>query len=203
MTRLLFALALSACWTTPTTEPVHPAPSGGGGGAIREARPCSEGGDRLALVICRDGDAVTWTVTNKTEVPLWVFVAPPGHASPYLRRENAAARASHGAVLLSKKKFLRVGDHPMHTGAVELAPGESDQGAVVVGDVFDPGAPNFTGVAFEGDALIESVTLEVGFVEVSPAFRPQPAPKPDPFVILMRFDPSQQEIVTVPPVPWR
>lgn len=90
----------------------------------------------------------------------------------------------------------------MPIGAVLLAPGESDHGSVPVGTRVNERAANVTGAQVRGTSWVLSVALEVGFAEARPADRALPT-KPEPLFVVSNVDPSRQEIVRTPAVPWR
>lgn len=202
---LLFAALiaeLAGCWSsvehTPTPPPPEPTRSTSSG-AASFGPTCAQSGDRLVLEVCRHDRDLAWTITNRTDTTLWAFVAPQS-VNNQRSRENAVARSTNGHVLLTKIDFGVVGDHPTHPGAVALAPGESDQGIVPIGDRLDPRGKNFVGVAVQGGTLVSHVALEIGYAVQHRADRTHVAA---PFVLVIGFDRSRQEIVRSPEVAWR
>jgi hypothetical protein len=167
------------------------------------ARPiCTEGGERLVLRTCREGDHLAWMVTNQTDVPLWVFVAPRGTKIGTYRRDNVIARIKDGELLLSKMELPPIDGERTFVAAVLLAPGETDRGTVLIGARLDPTAMNINAVAISGSRTVRSVALEVAYAVRSPRDSPQQI-TPHPFVVVGNFERSRQESVRAPPVPWR
>ncbi len=207
MKSLLCAVLLAelGCWSTraPATTTPGPAavdePASAGG---RGPETCTEAGERVVLRTCRDGDALAWTITNRTEVSVWAFVAPQGTKRPTLSRDNVAVRADRGQVVLSKLRRPPIDGELVPIGAVLLAPGHSDHGSVPIGTRVNQGAANITGAQISGTSWVLSVTLEIGFAEVRPIDRPVPT-KPEPLVVVFNVEPSRQEIVRAPAVRWR
>ena len=154
------------------------------------------------LRTCREGDALAWTITNRSDVPVWAFVAPQGTKRPMLSRDNVNVRADQGQVVLSKLQRDPIGGERVPIGAVLLAPGDSDRGSVPVGTRVNPSAANITGARINGTSWVLTVALEIGFAEQRPIVRPVPT-KPEPLVVLVDFERSRQEIVRAPAVRWR
>lgn len=154
------------------------------------------------LEVCREGHDLTWTITNRTELPLWAFVAPPSRGIPVLSRDNAILRSDNGNLLLTKHQGPPVGDHPVFTGAIALRPGESDRGVVRIGRLLDRSVQHLVGVEV-APSYVLSVALEIGFAEQRPGDRTRSAPKPLPFVLLIEFDRARQEHVRSPALAWQ
>lgn len=199
MPRSLLCVVLIAelgCWSAsePSLEPrtARIAP--------RAPETCTQSGDRLELVACRQGTNLAWTITNRTAVPLWAFVAPPAKGPYAFSRDNAVAIADRGHVVLMKLEPPLIEGERFPTGAVLLAPGETDQGSIPVGERINPQAKNFGGVRVTGTAWVMSVRLEVGFAELHPMDNPQPVSS---FMVLTGFRRVRQELVRTPAVPWR
>ena len=168
--------------------------------APRAPETCTQSGDRLEVVACRQGTNLAWTVTNRTAVPLWAFVAPPAGDQGAFSRENAVVIADRGHVVLMKLERPLIEGERFPTGAVLLAPGESDQGSVPLGERINPQASNLGGVRVTGTAWVMSVQLEVGFAEQHPMDNPHPVAS---FMVLTGFRLVRQELVRTPAVPWR
>jgi len=154
------------------------------------------------LRTCREGDALAWTITNRSDVPVWAFVAPQGTKRPTLSRDNVLVRADQGQVVLSKLQLGPIGGERVPIGAVLLAPGDSDRGSVPVGTRVNQSAANITGAEINGTSWVLTVALEIGFAEQRPNDRAFPT-KPEPLVVLLNFESSRQEIVRAPAVRWR
>lgn len=202
MKSLLCAILVAelGCWST--SEPAPTKPESSAAVTARGPETCTEAGERVLLRTCRERDSLAWTITNRMDVPIWAFVAPQGTKSPTLSRDNVAVRADRGQVVLSKLRRPPIGGEQVPIGAVLLAPGESDRGSVPVGTRVNQGAANITGAQVSGTTWVLSVALEVGFAEVRPIDRAIPT-KPPPLVVVINVEPSRQEIVRTPAVPWR
>lgn len=191
---LAITLAVSGCSSTQAAERVPVAPrvslAKAGDGT------CVESGERLVLLVCRRGHDLAWTVTNKTDVTLWAFIAPPSlHSGP--RRDNAFMHATGGAVLLRKFQLFANLPEPIFTGAIALVPGASDHGLVPIGARLDPEAQNFYGEP--RGQRVTSVTLEVGFAEQRTTDKTHALKE---VVIVLNLDSTQQEIVRSPELSW-
>ncbi len=168
--------------------------------APRAPETCTQSGDRLEVVACRQGNNLAWTVTNRTAVPLWAFVAPPAGGPGAFSRDNAVVIADRGHVVLMKLEPPLIEGERFPTGAVLLAPGASDQGSVPIGERINPQAKNLSGLRVTGTAWVVSVQLEVGFAEQHPTDNPQEVAS---FMVLTGFRRARQELVRTPVVPWR
>ena len=169
-------------------------------GLPRTAETCVQSGDRLEVVACRRGNNLAWTVRNRSSVSLWAFVAPPAGERGAFSRDHAGVSADRGRVLLMKiEPPLMMGER-VATGAVLLAPGESDRGSVPVGELVDSRSGNFSAFRVIGSPWVMSVELEVGFVEQRPLDRPHPVGS---FTVLVGFQRERQQLVRTPAVPWR
>jgi hypothetical protein len=213
MRKSLLAVALIAelagCW--PTASPIPVEPQGPTAAPVRhDNQPCRTTGDRLALVVCRSEHDLAWTVTNKTDSVLWVFVAPPSMTrSP--SRANAFVEAHAGSLVLRKIQLTGVMDEPIMTGAIALEPGASDSGVVPLGDELDIDArSNFwpLGVAattfqWPPPQRIETVALEVGFTPRRPTDNPIRPDADNEFYLFMRLERDRQEIVRSLALSWR
>lgn len=186
----LLASAAASCWSS---NPGHSV----------AANPCVEAGDRLRVRICRRHDAVEWTVTNRTHVELWAFVAPP--AGPYFApdRAYAVASMSDGKLLLRKFHLEPIGGEMVFTGAVLLSPGASDSGRVPLGTRLNEHAANFVGASAKGTNVIATVALEIGFAEQRRSDTHNSMPEQNGLIVLPDFDRSHQEFVRSPELPWR
>ena len=188
------------CWSSTSTQdstaPTTQAPP-------RSAPTCTEHGDRLKIVACRDGNNVAWTITNVSNTPLWAFVAPPTGSTGEFDRANAAARIESGRVVLTKIVFPPIEGERVFTAAVPLAPGESDHGVIPLGQQLNTRAKNLTRVQVIGATSVTSVELEIGFAEQRPKDDPHPVKNREPLVLLLGFDRKRQEIARAPAVPWR
>jgi hypothetical protein len=217
---LLVSLAASGCWSSSTPATTTPTGSDGsdgsvGGGTIADvsgdaratthvSAPCVEAGERLLVQICRRADDdVEWTVTNRSDVPLWAFVAPPAGPVQDLDRGNAIAMMTDGKLLLRKFQVQPVGGEAVFVGAVLLAAGKSDNGTIRLGARLNTSAPNFTGAFAKGTTVIQSVELEVGFAERRPGDQNDVVPKSSGLVILPNFKRSRQEFARSPALSWR
>ncbi len=195
----------AACWTAPATAeaPTTATPiAGAQATGVRSPETCAEAGERLHVRVCRRDDNLEWTVTNRTGVDLWAFVAPPAGPVGGFDRANAIARMGDGHLLLTKMQAPPYGGELHPTGVVKLAPGEHDTGVVTIGRRVNASAPNFTGVAVRGSSYVLTVALEVAFAEARPGDRVTAAPKPYPFQLLLGFRQEREEIVRSPPIRW-
>jgi hypothetical protein len=205
---VLVAEALAACWSPP--PPVRsesPAPTTPPQLASTDSSPCRESGERLALVVCRSDDDLAWTVTNHTDVTLWVFVAPPSIYKGKRARENAFVEARDGNIVLQKLQLPGPMDEPIMSGAIALAPGMSDSGVVPLGPEFVPDARNFwlrsRTRQHPSRQWIKTVTLEVGYAERRSADRPIPPDAHQEYYLFMALEKSRQTFVRSPALPWR
>jgi hypothetical protein len=164
---------------------------------------CAEAGDRLVVQVCRRDDDLEWTVTNRTDVALWVFVAPPAGPVHGLDRANAIAMMTDGKLLLRKFQVQPIGGELVPVGAVSLAPGASDNGRVPLGGYLNTNAPNFSGAIAKGSSAILSVELDVGFAEQRRGDQTDIVAKKNGLVILPSFDRSRQQFVRSPALSWR
>jgi hypothetical protein len=207
MPKNLLCVALiveAACWSTPpTAEPPTMAPIDHVGS--RSPETCADAGERLLVHVCRRDDNLAWTITNKTDVALWAFVAPPAFPIGGFDRANAIAVMTEGHVVLTKMHPPPYGGETHPAGAVRLAPGESDTGVVPIGQRLNVGAQNFTGIAVSGTSYVLDVALEVAFVEARPndhTFQPSGRDGLDGLLVLTNFDRKRQETVRSPAVRW-
>ena len=201
MTRSLLCVVLIAdvaCWhangAPPTTDSTVATRS-------RARETCTEGGERLVLRTCRDGNDLVWAITNHSDSTLWAFVAPQGTKQPTFSYANVHARAAAGQLMLSKVARGLIDGELVQIGALQLAPGETAHGVVPLGVEMDPTAAHINGAIPHG-ARIVSVTLEIGFAEQQRSDRTIPT-RPEPLVIVTNFQRARQEIVRAPAVPWR
>ena len=143
---------------------------------------------------CRRDSGLAWSVTNRGEATLWVFVAPP--IGDRMAKENALAIDVSGDVVLAKK-FIRkdVGDHPYLVGAIALAAGESFDGLVPLGSPHD----NLVRLSAQPLRWL-TVSLEVGYAERAPTDR---VFKEGEFLLVIPFRIERQQIVKTPPIRWR
>lgn len=215
---LLASLQAIACWSSSKPTTADPDESGqgnvtstgttagaqtGGAAASRASAACVEGGERLVVQICQRDDDLDWTATNRADVPLWVFVAPPAGPIGGLDRANAIAMMSDGKLLLRKFQVQPIGGELVFVGAVLLAPGETDSGRVPLGARLNTSAKNFAGAYAKGATIIQSVVLEVGFADQRRGDQAEPASRGSPFMILTRFDRSRQQFARTPALSWR
>ena len=208
MRKSLLALAIIAeiagCWSTPN----HVEPQGPNVAPVRhDSPPCRTTGDRLEIAVCRTNNDLAWTVTNKTDSVLWVFVAPPSfNHSP--ARENAFVEAEGAGILLLRKFQLPPPmDEPIMTGAIALDPGASDSGVVPLGEWFNVDAGNFFPLSrtrqWPGTQRVETVTLEVGFTLRRPADNPIRPDAYNEFYLFMHLERARQELARSLPLSWR
>jgi len=201
-------VSLAACWSTSRPSTTNPPPNSGidastSAGTSKPTVGCVEAGAQLLVQICRRDDDLEWTVMNRTNAPLWAFVAPPAGPIGSLDRANAVATMSDGNLLLRKLQLQPIGGEAVFTGAVLLAPGESDNGLVPIGARLNPNAPNFVGAFSKGTTIIAGVALEVGYAEQRRSDQNDAVPKANGLVILTSFERSRQQFARSPDLSWR
>jgi hypothetical protein len=191
----------AACWT-PSSTPAPPAVTPIDHEAPRSPETCADAGERMQIHVCRRDDNLAWTITNKTDVALWAFVAPPAGPIGGFDRANAIAVMTDGHVLLTKMQPPPYGGETHPAGAIKLAPGDSDTGVVPIGRRLNEGAPNFTGAAISGTSNVLDVALEVAFIEARPGDQTFQPKNPDWVQFLTNFDRKREEMVRSPAVRW-
>jgi hypothetical protein len=198
--RYVALVVQAACWSSSSPAPALP-------NAVpidppRSPETCADAGERLQIHVCRRDDNLAWTITNKTDVALWAFVAPPAGPIGGFDRANAIAVMTDGHVVLTKMQPPPYGGEMHPAGAIKLAPGDSDTGVVPIGRQLNEGAPNFAGSAIRGTSYVLDVALELAFVEARPGDQTFQPKNPAWVQTLINFDRKRQEMVRSPAVRW-
>ena len=202
----VLVVELAGCWNEAPSRPVPASPGQRSNVAALDTDPCRRSGDRLTLIVCRRNHDLAWTVTNRTDATLWVFVAPPAlDGAP--ARANAFVEFSNGQVSLHKIQLAGPMDEPIMSGAIALSPGASDSGVIPLGDELLPEAKNLflrnANQRWPRRQPIQTVSLEVGFAEQRPTDRPIPPDVDREFYLFMALDRDRQELVRSPGLRWR